>query len=77
MQPIAFEKRPAWQSSPDGPVALLRCALSGLEPEAEDVLACVWACSDEVQRPNVENRLFTNVLPKCSGAPRGANAFAG
>src|ERR1039457_1802417 len=76
MQRIAFDNRPTWQSSPHGPVALLHSALSGLEPEAGDVLACVWACSDEEQRPDVENRLFTNVLPKFRGAPRGSNAFA-
>jgi hypothetical protein len=76
VQPIAFDNRPAWQSSPDGAVALLHHALSGLEPEPGDVLACVWACSDEEQRLDVENRLFTNVLPKFTGAPRGPSPFA-
>lgn len=77
VQPIAFDKRPSWQSSPDGPVAHLHRALSELEPEKEDVLACIWACSDEEQKLDVENRLFTNVLPKFTGAPRGPNPFAG
>jgi hypothetical protein len=77
VQRIAFDNRPTWQSRADGPVALLHSALSGLEPEAGDVLACVWACTDEEQRHDVENRLFTNVLPKFSGAPCGPNAFAG
>jgi hypothetical protein len=77
VQPIAFPSRPAWQSRPEGAVALLHHALSGLEPEPGDVLTCVWACSDEEQRPDVENRLFTNVLPKFTGAPSGPNPFAG
>src|SRR6266480_369595 len=77
VQPIAFPPRPAWQSRPEGAVALLHHALSGLEPEPGDVLTCVWACSDEEQRLDVENRLFTNVLPKFTGAPRGPNPFAG
>ena len=76
VQPIAFDTRPAWQSGPDGPVALLHRALAGFRPERGDVLACVSACSDEKQRLDVENRLFTNVLPKYTGAPRGPNAFA-
>ena len=77
VQPIAFDHRPAWQSGPEGAVALLHRAVSGLEPEPEDVLTCVWACSDEEQRLDVENRLFTNVLPKAIGAPGGPNPFAG
>jgi hypothetical protein len=71
VQPIAFDRRPAWQSGTEGAVALLHNALSGLEPEPGDVLTCVWACSDEEQRLDVENRLFTNVLPKFTGAPSG------
>jgi hypothetical protein len=38
-------RRRVWQSSPDGPVALLHRALSELEPEQEDRLAWISACS--------------------------------
>lgn len=73
---IGFDNRPDWQTVFDGPVACLHAALARLRPFADDVLGCVWSCADEQHRPDVENRLFTNVLPKYSGAPRGANAFA-
>lgn len=77
VQAICFDKRPAWQSSGDGPVALLHSALAQLQPEKGDVLACVWACEDGEQRFDVENRLFTNVLPKFMGALPGPNPFTG
>src|SRR5258708_28943015 len=73
---IAFDNRPAWQSAPDGPVAALHHALSSMRPEDGDALACVWACDDPASRPDVENRLFTNVLPKHRHAPSGPNPFA-
>lgn len=73
---VAFDNRPDWQSAPDGPVASLHHALSGMRPQPGDVLACVWACDDPASRPDVENRLFTNVMPKPRQAPRGPNPFA-
>jgi len=56
-EPTAFDNRPAWQSRPDGPIALLRRALSDFEPKEEEALACAWAYTDEVKRLDVENRL--------------------
>jgi hypothetical protein len=76
VQPITFDYRPDWQSRPNGAVALLHHGLSGLEPQPGDVLTSVWAGGDEKQRFDVENRLFTNVLPKATEAPRGPNVFA-
>jgi hypothetical protein len=73
---IAFDNRPGWQSAPDGPVAALHHALSRMRPQAGDALACVWACDHPASRPDVENRLFTNVIPKPRQALRGPNPFA-
>jgi hypothetical protein len=73
---VAFDHRPAWQSARDGPVACLHHALSLLEPHDADALTCVWTCDDPASRPDVENRLFTNVTPKATQAPHGPSPFA-
>jgi hypothetical protein len=36
----------------------------------------VWACDDPGSRPDVENRLFTNVIPKAKQSPHGPSPFA-
>jgi hypothetical protein len=76
--PIRFEQRqrPAWQQRPGGAVARLHQALRAFQPEPRDVLAAIFS-DRATARPDVENRLFTNVKERPEGTPKGtANPFA-
>lgn len=81
VDPIRFmsSERPEWQQAEQGLVARLHAALRALEPMDGDVLSCVFAHPSRVERPDVENRLFTNAKEPGRASVAGArqpNPFA-
>lgn len=71
-------ERPAWQEAADGLVARLHMGLRAMRPTPGDVLACSFSHPSRAERPDVENRLFTNAKEPSRqvtpGAPR-SNPF--
>lgn len=79
VEAIRFERRerPNWQQRPGGAVARLHSGLRAMQPVAGDALTAAFDHPDAGERPDAENRLFTNVKEPAGSAVRGApNPFA-